>query len=61
MNKFKAGDSAVMANARFGGREEPVKICRWTKVSGDRMAGWYVVKFSEGGKLLVHESRLVKA
>ena len=44
---------------------EQAIICRWTKVngpipnhldSGDQEGGWHVVKFADGGKLLMHES-----
>jgi hypothetical protein len=46
---------------------EPATIARWTKVSGDvpnhltpaspTNGGWHVVQFSDGGKLLAHETR----
>ncbi len=33
-------------------------IARWTAISGprDRMPGWHIVKFADGGKLCIHES-----
>ena len=38
---------------------EQATIARWTKISGPRatMPEWHIVKFSDGGKLCLHESR----
>ena len=38
---------------------EIATIARWTAVSGprDKMPGWHIVRFADGGKLCVHESR----
>ena len=47
----------------FGGfpgvAPEQAVIARWTAVSGprDKMPGWHIVKFSDGARLCVHESR----
>jgi len=38
---------------------EMAVIARWTAISGprDTMPGWHIVKFSNGGKLCIHETR----
>ncbi len=42
---------------------EVATVARWTSVNGPRKnythdnSGWHIVKFSDGGKLCVHESR----
>jgi hypothetical protein len=41
----------------FGVKPEMATIARWTTVSGDKRPGWHIVKFSDGGRLCVHETR----
>lgn len=38
---------------------EQAKIARWCKDSGPRenMPGWHIVRFANGARLCVHESR----
>ncbi|UFX42080.1 hypothetical protein HAP47_0022735 [Bradyrhizobium sp. 41S5] len=36
---------------------EVAKIARWTAASGPIQPGWHIVKFADGGRLCVHESR----
>jgi len=38
---------------------EQATIARWTAISGPRenMPGWHFVKFEDGARLCVHESR----
>ena len=38
---------------------EMATIAKWGKKSGPRenMLGWHIVKFNDGGSLMVHESR----
>lgn len=39
-------------------KPEQAKIGQWRKsVSGERMPGWHIVRFNDGGALCVHESR----
>jgi hypothetical protein len=46
-----------------GVQPEMATIARWTTISGPRKnhvhdnAGWHIVKFQDGGKLCVHQSR----
>lgn len=40
-----------------GVKPELATISRWTKVSGPRREGWHIVRFADGGRLCVHESR----
>jgi hypothetical protein len=31
-------------------------VVRWTVTNGNKVPGWHIVKFADGGKLCVHES-----
>jgi hypothetical protein len=60
--KLKAGTRIEMhgtpARGGFPAVEpERATIVRWTARSGPRLDGWHIVKFADGGKLCVHESR----
>lgn len=53
---LKAGTQIEVFVSHPQGQNETAKISRWTKVSGPRLEGWHVVKFSSGGRLIVHET-----
>jgi hypothetical protein len=55
---MKTGTRIELPIAYPGIAPEQATIARWTKKSGPReaMPGWHIVKFADGGKLLVHES-----
>ncbi|MCW2195051.1 hypothetical protein AB7M45_007824 [Bradyrhizobium elkanii] len=36
---------------------ESATIAQWTAASGPLMPGWHIVKFSDGGRLCIHENR----
>lgn len=40
------------------GQREPATVRPWRKINGQRMAGWEVVEFLDGAKLIVHASGL---
>jgi hypothetical protein len=60
---IKPNTSVKIMGFDISGQEtwELATICRWTAVNGARMEGWHVVKFADGGKLIVHENRLRKS
>lgn len=62
---MKPGTKIVLhGTPSFGGfpavAPEPATIVRWNeRINGPRatMVGWHIVRFSDGGRLCVHESR----
>jgi hypothetical protein len=52
---MKTGTRIEVFVAHPQGQNELATIARWTKVSGPRREGWHIVKFSDGGKLCIHE------
>lgn len=40
------------------GETEIVTVRRWTKAAGPQLAGWRVIEFADGRRLISHESGL---
>jgi hypothetical protein len=65
MNTLKTGSRIELHGAPAidgifpGAPAEMATIARWTAISGprDKMPGWHIVKFADGGRLCIHESR----